>query len=96
MANSMHKICRESFPKALLVIDRFHVQQLACKAVQDIRIQHRWEAIDEENKEIKKIKALKEKNKKETKREKVEKYIPRVFQWRHKKTDPSKKQIFVI
>ena len=29
-----------------------HVQQLAYEALQDIRIKHRWEAIDHENKEI--------------------------------------------
>jgi transposase len=49
MANSMNKIARKSFPKALLVTDRFHVQKLAYDAVQEIRIKYRWEAIQEEN-----------------------------------------------
>ncbi|WP_240315578.1 transposase [Aquimarina longa] len=35
------------------VTDRFHVQKLALKALQDIRIKHRWEAIDQENEQIK-------------------------------------------
>jgi transposase len=33
----------------LLVIDRFHVQKLALDALQEIRIKHRWEALDFEN-----------------------------------------------
>ena len=32
--------------QACRVIDRFHVQKLALEAVQEIRIKHRWEAID--------------------------------------------------
>lgn len=31
------------------VIDRFHVQRLALDALQEIRIRHRWDAIDAEN-----------------------------------------------
>jgi len=48
----MEKIVRSSFPKAELVTDRFHVQKLAYDAVQEMRIKYRWEAIDQENKEI--------------------------------------------
>lgn len=42
----MRRICRYAFPHASRVIDRFHVQKLALEAVQEIRIKHRWEAID--------------------------------------------------
>lgn len=52
MAASMEKIVRRSFSKAELVTDRFHVQKLAYDAVQEMRIAYRWEAIDQENKEI--------------------------------------------
>lgn len=52
LAPTMERIARRSFPKAELVSDRFHVQQLAGDAVQQLRIQYRWEAIDQENKEI--------------------------------------------
>jgi transposase len=52
MANSMNKIVRTSFPKATQVIDRFHVQKLAYDALQEIRIKHRWEAIDQESEAI--------------------------------------------
>ena len=46
LADSMHRICRYSFPRAKRVIDRFHVQKLALDAVQEIRIAHRWDAIN--------------------------------------------------
>lgn len=56
MANSMYSIARQSFPKALQIIDRFHVQKLMYEALQDLRIQYRWQAMDEENKAIKQAK----------------------------------------
>lgn len=49
LADSMRKIVRSCFPKAIRVIDRFHIQKLACDAVQEMRIRHRWEAIQEAN-----------------------------------------------
>lgn len=49
LSSSMRKIVRSSFPKALRVIDRFHIQKLACEAVQEIRVKHRWDAIQEDN-----------------------------------------------
>ena len=62
MAASMQKIVRQCFPKARQVTDRFHVQQLAFEALQELQIKHRWEVIDQENKEMdfckKKIKHL--------------------------------------
>jgi transposase len=48
MAGSMDKIARKCFPCATRVIDRFHVQKLANDAIQEIRIGHRWDAINEE------------------------------------------------
>jgi transposase len=54
MAGSMNLIAKKCFPRATLVTDRFHVQKLANEAVQDIRIKHRWEAIDNENEAIEK------------------------------------------
>jgi len=61
MAANMVKIIRSAFPKAKQVTDRFHVQQLAFDAVQELRIKYRWEAIDNENT---KINSAKENNKK--------------------------------
>lgn len=49
MAGNIGLIVKKSFPNATLVIDRFHVQKLALDALQEIRIKHRWNAIDAEN-----------------------------------------------
>jgi transposase len=48
MADSMRKIVRRCFPNASRVIDRFHVQKLAYDALQQMRIEHRWDAINAE------------------------------------------------
>ena len=48
MADSMRKIAKSCFTKATRVIDRFHVQKLAYDALQEMRIAHRWDAINEE------------------------------------------------
>lgn len=68
MAPTMEKIARYTFPNAKLVTDRFHVQKLAYEAVQEIRIKHRWEAIEQENNEI------------ELGRETKQQYIPAVLE----------------
>ena len=52
MAGNMALIIKRSFPKASLVIDRFHVQKLTSDAVQEIRIKYRWEALDFDNQSI--------------------------------------------
>jgi len=57
MAGNMGLIVKKSFPNAVLVIDRFHVQKLALDALQEIRIKHRWEAIDKENDTIERAKS---------------------------------------
>ncbi|SMO66762.1 Transposase [Saccharicrinis carchari] len=56
MASSMNLIVKKCFPKATRVIDRFHVQRLACDVVQELRIKHRWEAIDQDNAQCKQAK----------------------------------------
>ena len=52
MAGSMSRIITQSFPNATKVIDRFHVQKLAYDAIQEMRIAHRWDAINEETNAI--------------------------------------------
>jgi transposase len=52
MAGPMNKIAKHCFPKASLVIDRFHVQKLAYDAIQEMRIAHRWDAINQETNDI--------------------------------------------
>ena len=52
LSDSMRKIVRTAFPKASRVIDRFHIQKLACDAVQELRVKHRWEAIQQAHNEM--------------------------------------------
>lgn len=56
MAGSMHKIAKTCFPRAMQVIDRFHVQKLVYEAVQELRITYRWQVIKDENKAMKEAK----------------------------------------
>ena len=46
LSDSMNRICRYAFPGAKRVIDRFHVQKQVLEAVQEVRIAHRWDAIN--------------------------------------------------
>ena len=68
MAGSMNKVVTKCFSNATKVIDRFHVQKLAYDAIQEIRIAHRWNAINEETNAIENAKS-----------DNI-KYIPKVFQ----------------
>ncbi len=67
MAGSMGLVVDKCFPKAIKVIDRFHVQKLAYDALQEIRIAHRWDAINEET------------NARENAKSDNEKYIPELL-----------------
>lgn len=49
LSDSMRSIAIRNFRNATRVIDRFHIQKLACDAVQEMRIKHRWDAIQEDN-----------------------------------------------
>jgi transposase len=67
MAPNMELIAKTCFPAAKRVIDRFHVQQLAFDAVQEMRIKARWQALDRETIDM------------HTAKTKGEKYIAPVF-----------------
>lgn len=54
LSSAMMLTVRTVFPKAKLINDRFHVQQLMIEAVDQIRIAFRWEVLAEENEAIKK------------------------------------------
>lgn len=56
LAGNMGLIAKRCFPNATQVIDRFHVHQLASEALQEIRIKHRWEALEAENNAIERAK----------------------------------------
>lgn len=59
MAGSMNLIAKKNFPNAVIVTDRFHVEKLALEAVQELRVKHRWEALDTENDAIEKARKQK-------------------------------------
>lgn len=52
LSPSMRLIAQRAFPNATIVSDRFHVQKLMNEAVSDLRVDFRWQAIDQENTEI--------------------------------------------
>jgi len=52
MAAPLHSVIRRCFPQAHRVVDRFHVQQLAFDAVQEVRIALRWQVLEAENEAI--------------------------------------------
>jgi transposase len=68
LSPTMMLIAQKAFPNATIVSDRFHVQRLMNEAVSDLRISHRWEALEQENKEI------------DLAKEVEQKYIPCVFE----------------
>ncbi len=85
MSNSMGKIARCCFPKAIRTIDRFHIQQMAFEAVQELRIAHRWEAIRQEADDMKKARFC------------GEAYSPFIFfEWRLFKTAISTLSLFTF
>lgn len=53
LSSAMMLNVRTAFPGATLINDRFHVQQLMAEAIDQLRIRHRWEVLDRENKSIK-------------------------------------------
>jgi len=45
----MELIAKRCFRSAVRVTERFHVQELASKALQEISMKYRWKALDAEN-----------------------------------------------
>lgn len=52
LSGSMKYIASKAFPSAQQVSDRFHVQQLMSRAIDDMRIELRWDVIKAENERI--------------------------------------------
>ena len=57
LSSAMMLTVRTVFPKAMLINDRFHVQQLMSEAIDQMRIAYRWVVLDAENKAIKEHRA---------------------------------------
>lgn len=47
LSSAMMLTVRRAFPKAMLINDRFHVQQLVSEAIDQMRIGLRWEVLAE-------------------------------------------------
>jgi transposase len=58
LSNSMDFTVRQIAPNGLHTYDRFHVQQIVSEAVQSLRVNLRWKAIEEENEALLKAKEL--------------------------------------
>ena len=57
LSSAMMLTVRNVFPKAKLINDRFHVQQLMTEAIDQMRIAFRWVVLEEENKAIREHRA---------------------------------------
>lgn len=57
LSSAMMLTVRTVFPKAMLINDRFHVQQLLTEAIDQMRIAYRWKVLEAENKAIKEHRA---------------------------------------
>lgn len=57
LSSAMMLTVRTVFPKAMLINDRFHVQQLMTDAIDQMRIGLRWEVLAQENKAIREHRA---------------------------------------
>jgi transposase len=55
MVVNMGLIAKKCFPYATRIIDRFHVQNRASEALQEIRIKYRWQAIEKAKKNKKRF-----------------------------------------
>ncbi len=86
MSGSMSRIAKNAFRWQKQIIDRFHVQKEFKDALQDLRIQYRWQAMEAENKEIRKCK----------KRKNTEFKAEIFFQWGHTQAVASQKPLSAV
>lgn len=77
LSSAMMLIVRKAFLRASLINDRFHVQQLISEAVDQLRIRHRWEVLEAENKAIKEHRARRKAAKARQEREIIGQWEPR-------------------
>lgn len=76
LSSAMMLTVRKTFPDASLINDRFHVQQLISEAVDQLRIHHRWEVLEAENKAIREHRARRKAAKTKEERELIGKWEP--------------------
>ena len=76
LSSAMMLTVRKTFPGASLINDRFHVQQLISEAVDQLRIHHRWEVLEAENKAIREHRARRKAAKTKEERELIGQWEP--------------------
>lgn len=76
LSSAMMLTVRKTFPGASLINDRFHVQQLISEAVDQLRIRHRWEVLEAENKAIREHRARRKAAKTKEERELIGQWEP--------------------
>lgn len=76
LSSAMMLTVQKTFPGASLINDRFHVQQLISEAVDQLRIRHRWEVLEAENKAIMEHRARRKAAKTKEERELIGQWEP--------------------
>ena len=76
LSSAMMLTAQNAFPAASLINDRFHVQQLISEAIDQLRIRHRWEVLEAENKAIREHRAKRKDAKTKEERELIGKWEP--------------------
>lgn len=76
LSSAMMLTVRRTFPAAKLINDRFHVQQLVSESIDQLRIRHRWEVLDEENRAIREHRAKRKECQTRQEREAVGQWEP--------------------
>ena len=76
LSSAMMLTVRTVFPKAKLINDRFHVQQLMTDAIDQMRIAFRWMVLAEENKAIKEHRAKRKAAKTKAEKDLIGEWVP--------------------
>lgn len=76
LSSAMMLTVRTVFPAASLINYRFHVQQLLSEAVDQLRVRHRWEVLDKENRAIREYRAKRNSAKTREERDRIGKWEP--------------------
>ncbi len=80
LSSAMMLTARTAFPGAMLINDRFHVQQLMSEAVDQMRIRYRWEVLDRENKAIREHRERRKAAKTKEEKERIGKWKPELME----------------
>lgn len=76
LSSAMMSTARSVFPVTSLINDRFHVQQLLSEAIDQLRIRHRWEVLDAENKAIREHREKRRRAKNRAERDRIGQWEP--------------------